>query len=211
MAFPDGKLHEWYGCMECNELQQGWFVPHDIPGMVELMGGREQVIADLDTMFARTPEDFLWNAYYNHANEPVHHVPYLYNRLGQPWKTQYWTRFICANAYHDKVEGLVGNEDVGQMSAWYVLSACGLYPVCPGDTRYEITSPVFDEVTLRVGENRTFVIKALNNSPDNVYIRSARLNGKPHTSCHLDYKDIMRGGVLELEMSATPSTTWGVE
>lgn len=207
----DGKLHEWYGCMECNELQQGWFVPHDIPGMVELMGGREQVIADLDTMFARTPEDFLWNAYYNHANEPVHHVPYLYNRLGQPWKTQYWTRFICANAYHDKVEGLVGNEDVGQMSAWYVLSACGLYPVCPGDTRYEITSPVFDEVTVRVGENRTFVIKALNNSPDNVYIRSARLNGKPHTSCHLDYKDIMRGGVLELEMDSTPSTTWGVE
>ena len=100
----DGKLHEWYGCIECNELQQGWFVPHDIQGMVELMGGTEQVIADLDTMFAKTPDSFLWNAYYNHANEPVHHVPYLYNRLGQPWKTQKWSRFICDNAYHDKVE-----------------------------------------------------------------------------------------------------------
>ena len=88
-AWPEeGKLKEWYGCMECNELQQGWFVPHDIPGMVELMGGTERVIADLDTMFDKTPTDFLWNAYYNHANEPVHHVPFLYNHLGQPWKTQ---------------------------------------------------------------------------------------------------------------------------
>ena len=99
--------------MECNELQQGWFVPHDIPGMVELMGGTERVIADLDTMFDKTPTDFLWNAYYNHANEPVHHVPFLYNHLGQPWKTQKWSRFICDKAYKNKVEGLVGNEDVG--------------------------------------------------------------------------------------------------
>ena len=111
--------------MECNELQQGWFVPHDIPGMVELMGGTERVIADLDTMFDKTPTDFLWNAYYNHANEPVHHVPFLYNHLGQPWKTQKWSRFICDKAYKNKVEGLVRNEDVGQMSAWYVLAACG--------------------------------------------------------------------------------------
>ena len=95
--------------MECNELQQGWFVPHDIPGMVELMGGTERVIADLDTMFDKTPTDFLWNAYYNHANEPVHHVPFLYNHLGQPWKTQKWSRFICDKAYKNKVEGLVGN------------------------------------------------------------------------------------------------------
>ena len=122
-AWPEeGKLKEWYGCMECNELQQGWFVPHDIPGMVELMGGTERVIADLDTMFDKTPTDFLWNAYYNHANEPVHHVPFLYNHLGQPWKTQKWSRFICDKAYKNKVEGLVGNEDVGQMSAWYVLA-----------------------------------------------------------------------------------------
>ncbi len=204
-----GKLHEGYGCTESNELQQGWFVPHDIPGMVELMGGREQVIADLDSMFAKTPADFLWNLYYNHANEPVHHVPYLYNRLGQPWKTQYWTRFICANAYHNKVAGLVGNEDVGQMSAWYVLSACGLHPVCPGETRYEITSPVFNEINIKVGENRTFRIKVHNNSDSNIYIQSARLNGKVYNRCHLDYEDIMHGGVLELEMGNTPAIDWG--
>lgn len=206
----DGKLHEWYGCMECNELQQGWFVPHDIEGMVELMGGTRQVIADLDTLFSKTPVDFLWNAYYNHANEPVHHVPYLYNRLGEPWKTQKWSRFICEKAYHNKVEGLVGNEDVGQMSAWYVLSACGLYPICPGDTRYEITSPIFEQAEIQVGEGGTFVIKANHNSAGNIYIQSARLNGKDYTKCYLDYKDIMKGGILELEMGDRPNTSWGV-
>lgn len=205
----EGKLKEWYGCIECNELQQGWFVPHDIEGMVELMGGTEQVIADLDTMFAKTPVDFLWNAYYNHANEPVHHVPYLYNRLGQPWKTQKWSRFICDKAYHDKVEGLVGNEDVGQMSAWYVLSACGLYPICPGDTRYEITSPVFEKAEIQVENGKTFVVKANRNSAKNVYIQSARLNGREYTKCYLDYKDIMGGGILELEMGDTPNISWG--
>ena len=211
-AWPEeGKLKEWYGCMECNELQQGWFVPHDIPGMVELMGGTERVIADLDTMFDKTPTDFLWNAYYNHANEPVHHVPFLYNHLGQPWKTQKWSRFICDKAYKNKVEGLVGNEDVGQMSAWYVLAACGLYPVCPGDTRYEISSPVFEKTEIQVGEGNTFIIRANRNTPENTYIQSAKLNGMDYTRCYLDYRDIMKGGVLELEMGPTPDKTWGIE
>ncbi|KAA6344067.1 hypothetical protein EZS27_008287 [termite gut metagenome] len=205
-----GKLQEGYGTMESNELQQGWFVPHDIEGMTKLMGGTEQVIADLDTMFAKTPVNFLWNAYYNHANEPVHHVPYLYNRLGQPWKTQKWSRFICDKAYSNKVEGLVGNEDVGQMSAWYVLSACGLYPVCPGDTRYEITSPVFEEIEIQVENGKTFVIKSNHNSAENLYIRSAKLNGEGYSKCYLDYKDIMAGGVLELEMGNTPNISWGI-
>lgn len=209
-AWPaKGILQEGYGCTECNEYQQRWFVPHDIQGMVELMGGIEQVVADLDTLFAKTPVDFLWNAYYNHANEPVHHIPYLYNRLGEPWKTQKCSRFICNNAYHNSVEGLVGNEDVGQMSAWYVLSACGLYPICPGDTRYEITSPLFDEVSIQVGNNKTFVIKTYHNSSENVYIQSARLNGKQYSKCYLDYKDIMKGGLLELDMAAIPNEKWG--
>lgn len=205
-AWPaQGKLAEGYGCVESNELQQGWFVPHDIDGMAELMGGKARTIADLDTMFSKTPADFLWNTYYNHANEPVHHVPFLYNRLGQPWKTQYWGRFICENAYHNKVEGLVGNEDVGQMSAWYVLASCGLYPVCPGETRFEISSPLFEEVVLQVGEGKTFTIKARHNSVPNRYIQSARLNGQPHPRCYLDYQDIMRGGLLELEMGPEPN------
>lgn len=170
-----GRLQQSYGCAESNPYQQGWFVPHDIDGMAELMGGREAVLADLDTMFANTPSHFLWNDYYNHANEPVHHIPYLYNRLGQPWKTQKWTRFICANAYKNKVAGLTGNEDVGQMSAWYVLSAIGIHPVCPGETRFEITSPVFDRAVLSLPDGNTFTITALQNSPENVYIQSARL------------------------------------
>ena len=199
-----GRLREGYGCIESNPYQQGWFVPHDIDGMVELMGGREKTLADLTDFFEKTPPHFLWNEYYNHANEPVHHVPFLFNRLGTPWLTQYWTRFICEHAYQNKVEGLVGNEDVGQMSAWYVLAASGIHPICPGDTRYEITSPVFDKVSMKVGyDEKTFTIVAHNNSPENVYIERMLLNGKPYQSCSITYEDIVNGGTLELYMNKT--------
>ena len=211
VAWPkEGCLQEWYGCMECNELQQGWFVPHDIEGLVTLKGGRGVVITDLDNMFEKTPPDFLWNSYYNHANEPVHHVPFLYNRLGEPWKTQKWSRFICEKAYKNAVEGLVGNEDVGQMSAWYVLTACGIHPVCPGETRFEITTPLFDHIVMQVGKGKTFTIQVRNNSPENVYIQSARLNGKTYTKCHIDYQEIIAGGALEIEVGAAPNQEWGI-
>ncbi|OKZ26295.1 MAG: alpha-1,2-mannosidase [Prevotella sp. AG:487_50_53] len=199
----EGRLKEWYGCMECNPLQQGWFVPHDVKGMVGLMGGKKKVIADLDWMFGNTPQDMFWNMYYNHANEPVHFVPYLYNRLGAGWKTQYHTRYICRNAYENKVEGLRGNEDVGQMSAWYVLSAIGIHQYCPGDTRFEITSPVFRRATIHLQNGKTFTVNAPANSDRNIYIRKASLNGK-NIPLHLDYKDIVGGGVLQLEMGAEP-------
>lgn len=209
-SWPErGRLQEGYGSMECNPYQQGWFVPHDVEGMAALMGGREQTLSDLRQMFENTPQNYLWNDYYNHANEPVHHVPFLFNRLGEPWQTQKWTRHICSNAYHNSVEGLVGNEDVGQMSAWYVLAAAGIHPVCPGETRFEITSPVFDEVCIRTAPRTRFTIKALNNSPENVYIQSAKLNGKPYSRCYLDYQDIMQGGTLELTMSDAPCQSWG--
>ena len=209
----EGRLKEWYGCMEANPYQQGWFVPHDIPGMVALMGGKEKVLADLDNFFEKVPENMMWNNYYNHANEPVHHVPFLYNRLGAPWLTQKWTRAICNRAYKNSVEGLVGNEDVGQMSAWYVLAASGLHPVCPGETRYEITSPVFNTIRFkldpRYATGKTFTIIAKNNSPENLYIQSARLNGKPYTKCYIDHKDIAAGGTLQLEMGSAPNPAWG--
>lgn len=206
----EGRLKEWYGCIECNPLQQGWFVPHDVPGMVKLMGGTKKVIADLDWMFGKTPSDMLWNIYYNHANEPVHFVPFLYNRLGAPWKTQYWTRFICRHAYDEKREtGLKGNEDVGQMSAWYILASSGLHPYCPGETRYEITSPIFSKSTIQLQNGKTFTVVANNNSETNVYIQKATLNGKPYGKCHIDYSDIMAGGTLVLEMGAEPNTKWG--
>ena len=180
---PETSLtEEWFGCIESNLYQQGWFVPHDVDGMVELMGGKEKVIANLDSMFAMTPADMKWNAYYNHANEPVHFVPFLYNRLGAPWLTQERTRHICRNAYTNRVEGLIGNEDVGQMSAWYVLAASGIHPYCPGETRMEITSPVFDRVEYTLDSDyhkgKTFTVIAHDNSDENVYIDHALLKDR---------------------------------
>ena len=209
----EGRLKEWYGCIESDTYQQGWFVPHDVSGMVSLMGGKDKVVADLTNFFEKVPENMMWNVYYNHANEPVHHVPFLFNRLGVPWLTQKWTREICKRAYHNTVEGLVGNEDVGQMSAWYVLASIGIHQVCPGDNRYEITSPVFDKIEVKLdpvyARGKTFTIIAKNNSPKNIYIKSARLNGKRYNKCYLEYGDLIAGGILELEMSGEPETRWG--
>jgi len=209
----DGRLTEGYGCVESNPYQQGWFVPHDIPGMAALMGGNQKAIADLTQFFEQAPENLLWNKYYNHANEPVHHVPFLFNRLGAPWLTQKWSRAICRRAYHNSVEGLVGNEDVGQMSAWYVLAASGLHPVCPGETRYEITSPVFKTITInldsRNSATKKFTIRAWDNSPANIYIQRALLNGRRINKCWLDYRVIMAGGALDLIMGPTPNKQWG--
>ena len=211
----EGRLKIEYGTIESNPYQQGWFVPQDVPGMVKLMGGTKKVVADLNDMFEKTPDNMVWNNYYNHANEPVHHIPFLFNRLGTPWLTQKWSRQVCARAYHNKVFGLVGNEDVGQMSAWYVLAASGFHPVCPGDTRYEITSPVFGKITYKLDKQyasgKTFTVIAQNNSPKNVYIQSATLNGKPYQHCYLDYKDIISGGTLQLVMGATPNHNWGIK
>ena len=208
-----GRLAQGYGCIESNPYQQGWFVPHDVPGMIVLMGGREKVLKDLTDFFAKAPENMMWNDYYNHPNEPVHHVPFLFNRLGSPWLTQKTTRDICSRAYHNSVKGLVGNEDVGQMSAWYVLAASGFHPVCPGETRYEITSPVFNKIEIKLdgqyASGKTFTIEAQNNSPQNVYIQSATLNGKPYGKCFIDHKDLAKGGVLSLKMGSTPNKSWG--
>jgi predicted alpha-1,2-mannosidase len=210
-----GRLAQDYGCVESNPYQQGWFVPHDVQGMVSLMGGQKKVIKDLSDFFENVPQNMTWNDYYNHANEPVHHVPFLFNRLGAPWLTQKWTREICSRAYHNTVEGLVGNEDVGQMSAWYVLAASGIHPVCPGETRFEITSPVFNKITFNLdpkySKGKTFTIEAQNNSSENRYIQSAKLNGKPYNKCYLDYSNIVSGGKLVLVMGSQPNMNWGVD
>ena len=210
----DGRTKEWYGSIEADAWQQGWFVPQDIEGMVEAMGGEDAVVADLDSFFTLTPADLHWNAYYNHANEPVHFVPYLYNRLHQPWKTQYWTRFICQHAYRPEVAGIVGNEDVGQMSAWYVLSASGIHPVCPADGYMELTSPVFPKVTFTLGDaaggaERRFTIISHHLSHRNIYIQRAVLDGKEYNSSRLPVEAITAGGTLHLYMGPTPNTHWG--
>lgn len=215
-AWPaQGRMTQWYGSMESNPYQQGWFVPQDINGMIELMGGREKTLADLTSFFDHVPENMMWNDYYNHANEPVHHVPFLFNRLGAPWLTQKWTRAICSKAYHNAVTGLVGNEDVGQMSAWYVLAASGFHPVTPGSTRYELTSPVFNKVVLQLdpayAKGKQFTIIANGNSEGNIYIQSATLNGKPYNRSYIDHKDIMAGGTLVMQMGSQPNKSWGID
>ena len=210
----NARLKEWYECIEANSYQQGWFVPHDVPGMVNLMGGKEKVIADLTDFFNKTPSNMLWNEYYNHANEPVHFVPFLFNQLEVPWYTQKWTRYTCEKAYANKVEGIVGNEDVGQMSAWYVLAASGIHPSCPGNTRMEITSPVFDKVEFNLDlsyyTGKKFTVIAHNNSINNVYIQKALLNGQEYNKCYLDFADIAAGGTLELFMGDKPNVEWGI-
>lgn len=168
------------------------------------MGGEEKTCADLNVFFEKAPEDLLWNQYYNHANEPVHHVPFLFNHLNAPRLTQKWTRHICKNAYRNEVEGLVGNEDVGQMSAWYVLAASGIHPVCPGDSRYEITSPVFDKVTFKLDSGKTFTVISKNNSSENIYIQDIELNGKKHEQYYINHEDIAAGGILVLHMGPEP-------
>ncbi|NLU90743.1 GH92 family glycosyl hydrolase [Chitinophaga sp. Ak27] len=214
-AWPTaGRLEQSYGCVESNPYQQGWFVPHDIEGLTALLGGNDKALADLENFFEKTPDSMLWNNYYNHANEPVHHVPFMFNAMGRPWLTQKWARTICEKAYHNSAEkGLVGNEDVGQMSAWYVLAAIGIHPLCPGDNRYQICTPLFDTITIQLdskyASGKKFIIKTINNAPENKYIKSAKLNGKTYEKSWLDHNVLRNGGTLELTLSPEPNRNWG--
>ena len=206
------KTGQNQGTVESNPYQQGWFVPHDVAGLAQLMG-EPFFLQELETFFDKVPEDFLWNDYYNHPNEPCHHVAFLFNYVGRPWLTQKWTRQICKKAYGSGVRGLCGNEDVGQMSAWYVLAATGLHPVCPGDSVYLITSPVFSKVSIRLDpayfKGGCFSVVAKNNSAENIYIQSARLNGQRFDRPWITHAEIAAGGTLELEMGPHPNTSWG--
>ncbi|MCK0157275.1 GH92 family glycosyl hydrolase [Cellulophaga sp. F20128] len=203
-----GKTVHGQGSIESNPYQQGWFVPHDIDGLKALMGGEEAYKNELISFFENTPDDFLWNNYYNHPNEPVHHVPFMLNTAGVPHLTQKITRQICRDAYGTDAYGLCGNEDVGQMSAWYVLAAIGIHPIAPGDNKYQITSPVFNEIKINLDpkyySGKTFTIMANNNSKENIYIQSMRLNGKPLDRYWITHQEITKGGILEMEMGAMP-------
>ena len=199
-----GKTVHGQGCVESNPYQQGWFVPHNIDGLGQLMGGQGAMKAELVNFFEQAPKDFLWNDYYNHPNEPVHHVPFMFNELGLPRETQKWTRRICAAAYGIDAYGLCGNEDVGQMSAWYVLASMGIHPINPGDNKYQITSPVFNKIELQLDKKyyngNKFTIIAHNNSKENIYIKSIKLNGQKLDRYWISHEEIVNGGMLELEM-----------
>lgn len=215
----DGSWGEWVRetypglyCVESNPLQQGWFVTHDVYGFIDLLG-KEKFTEKLTDFFENSSKDFLWNEYYNHPNEPVHHVPFMFAYTGNAWLTQKWTRKICDVAYGTDVLGLCGNEDVGQMSAWYILASIGIHPLNPGDNTYIITSPVFDEVTITLDPDfysgGTFTIRTINNSPENVYIQSATLNGEKLKRAWLLHKEIVNGGELVLTMGSEPNYDFG--
>ena len=210
-----GKTEFGQGCTESNPLQQTWFVPHDVTGLIELMGGDEEFSRQLDDLFENTPGTFGWNAYYNHSNEPVHHIPYLFVYAGKPWLTQKWVRRILAGAYRNDVNGICGNDDVGQMSAWYVLSALGFYSVCPGSGVYILGSPMFSRATIHLDKQfysgRVFEIVARNQSPDHLYIQSALLNGKPLSRAWLRHGEIAAGGRLEVDLGPEPNVNWAIE
>ena len=210
---PWQGLTSGQGVQEASVYEQGWFVPEDVPGLIRLLGGKDLFIAKLADFFDRTPNVGEWNAYYNQPNEPVHLIPFLFNRAGAPWLTQKWIRQID-EAYQSGPNGLCGDEDVGQMSAWFVLAASGIHQACPGDPRYEIFTPLFDKVTLhldpRYTKGGTFTITAKNNSPENIYIQSAALNGKPLDRCWIDYKEIVAGGKLDLVLGPQPNKNWGL-
>lgn len=199
---------------EGNAWQHSWFVPHDIYGLIELHGGDQRFTAKLDQLFTESSEILGENVsadisgligQYAHGNEPSHHIAYMYNYAGKPWKTQAQVRNILATQYKTTAEGLCGNEDCGQMSAWYVFSALGFYPVNPASGVYVLGSPTIDEADIAVPGGAYFRIRAKNNNAKNVYIQSARLNGKPLDRSFLLHQEIMQGGTLELVMGPRPN------
>lgn len=207
-----GATQQGAGCVESDPYQQGWFAPQDVAGLIDLMG-KDYFVSYLTQFFEKTPLTFKWNDYYNHANEPVHHAAYLFAYAGKPWLSQKWTRIIMDHAYGADVKGLCGNEDVGQMSAWYILSAIGFHPVSPVDGIYVIGSPLFDEITLRLDpkyyKGKTFTVRTRNNSHENIYVQSATLNGKPLNRAWLRHAEVANGGTLELVMGPQPNEKWG--
>lgn len=228
-------IHPYYSCFdplwvgvspfrhftESSAWQYLWHVAHDVQGLINLMGGRENFISKLDSLFAMPPHESGPQQYaplrskigqYVHGNEPVHHVAYLYNYAGEPWKTQKWVNEIRKTMYGTGPDGLCGNDDMGQMSAWYIFSAMGFYPVAPGQNVFVIGTPLFEEATLKLGEyfdNKEFTIKAEGVSPENVYIQSAQLNGQPYEKSWIRHEDIARGGSLVFKMGPVPNKKWG--
>jgi predicted alpha-1,2-mannosidase len=202
---------------EGNAWQYSFYVPQDLSGQMKLMGGKEKLSTLLDSVFNTTSvlhghkQDDISGmiGQYAHGNEPSHQIAYEYDYTGQAWKTQAMIRRVCSELYRDQPDGLSGNEDCGQMSAWYVLSALGIYEVCPGGDQYAIGSPVVDKAVIHLENGKTFTIKANNNTKGNVYITSAMLNGANYTKSYLTYEDISNGGEIDFEMSATPNKNWG--
>jgi predicted alpha-1,2-mannosidase len=202
---------------ESNAWQYIWSVQHNPAGLIKLFGSRENFVSRLDEFFEMSP-DITPPKYvgvvgtigqYVHGNQPSHHVAYLYNYVGMPWKTQQRVRQITEILYRTGPGGLCGNEDMGSLSSWYIFSSVGFYPVSPGSSVYVLGSPLFGKATINTGKSGSFSVVALNNSENNIYIQSARLNGKTITRTWITHDEITTGGELVLEMGPSPSEKWG--
>ena len=216
---PNSSNHRNDDYCEGTAWQWSWFVPQDVPGLMELMGGKEQFAQKLDSLFTASSEltGELVSAditgligQYAHGNEPSHHIIHLYNYAGQPWKAQELVDKVFEEQYRVDPDGLSGNEDCGQMSAWLVMNAMGIYQVCPGDPVYSVGRPMFEKMTVNLPGGKRLAIKADNFSKGNKYIASLTLNGKPVTTPFLNHADLMEGGELIFTMSDKP-TQWGVK
>lgn len=214
---PIHSAHREDDFCEGNSWQYTWLVPHDVEGLIQLHGGDEAFVVKLDSLFS-LPSDQVEGAsvdisgligQYAHGNEPSHHITYLYSYAGAQWKTAEKVREICTTMYNDKPDGLCGNEDCGQMSAWYVFSAMGMYPVNPANGAYVFGSPLFDKAEINLPEGKKFSILAESNSKENICIQSITLNGQPYTKTFITHKQIMKGGELVFQMGATPNKDFG--
>lgn len=212
--FDPAEVNNHY--TEANAWQYSFFVPHDVEGLMRLYGGAEAFARKLDAMFSADSRTTGRNqaditgliGQYAHGNEPSHHMAYLYAYAGQPWKTQAMVRRIMETMYSARPDGLSGNEDCGQMSAWYVLSALGFYPVAPGSTQYVLGSPLFERATIRLENGREFVIRA-SGVARGPYVQRVRLNGADHPGPSLDHAAVAAGGELSFELGERPNTEWG--
>lgn len=215
---PYHSKHREDDYTEGNAWHYKWLVPQNVNGLVDLLGGEDAFIQQLDTLFTlseelgedASPDISGLIGQYVQGNEPSHHILYMYPFVGQQWKTAEKVREVLTKLYFDAPAGLSGNEDCGQMSAWYMLSALGFYQVEPAGGRYIFGSPIIDKATLKVGNGKTFTIIANNNSSTNIYIQSVKLNGETYTKSYIDYRDIMKGGDLVFEMGDKPSN-FGVD
>ncbi|MEN7548506.1 GH92 family glycosyl hydrolase [Rapidithrix thailandica] len=202
---------------EGNAWQHSWFVPHDVQGLINLFGSKERFITKLDSLFSESSEITGENVsvdisgligQYAHGNEPSHHIAYMYTYAGAPWKTQETIRDIMKKMYTTEPNGLCGNEDCGQMSAWYLFSAMGFYPVNPAEGVYVIGSPLFEATSIEVGAGKTFTVKAENVSKENKYIQEASLNGAAFNKTYITHQEVMAGGELVLKMGKEPNKAW---
>lgn len=215
---PFASVHRKNDFTEGNAWQYTWLVPQDVEGLIALFGGDKPFSQKLDSLFTvkgslgseASPDISGLIGMYAHGNEPGHHITYLYNYVGQPWKTADKVRFITENFYTTKPDGIIGNEDVGQMSAWHVFSTLGFYPLNPANGAYVFGSPSINQATLTLAGGKTLTITAKNNSQANKYIQRVTLNGKPYPKSYITHQDLTRGGQLIFEMGPTPSPTWGV-